>query len=186
MTKQLISLLLVLCTLTALLSSCGQKEAETAAAALLDRCIACEADAVAAVMGYDVAALTDIENYTLTRMKYKIIASKQMDSVRWDVTFDTNLFDIMNLLNDALIYTYASSTSDPFDPNFWVLEQLNTGNAARASFRAVLPMILLEDGTWSVDTDRIGDDVRDAISGGAYSWYAAYTEAFGGEETPET
>jgi hypothetical protein len=65
-----------------------------------------------------------------------------------------------------------------------VLEQLNTGNAARADFRAVLPMIRSEDGTWSVDTDRIGDDVRDAISGGAYSWYAAYTETFGTDEAP--
>ena len=92
----------------------------------------------------------------------------------------------MNLLNDALVYTYASSSTEPFDPNFWVLEQLNTGNAPRANFRAVLPMIRSEDGTWSVDTDRIGDDVRDAISGGAYSWYQAYAETFGEEKTPTT
>ena len=186
MKKRLISLILALCACTLLLSSCGQNEAEAAAADLLDRCIACEADAVAAVMGYAVPALTDIESYTLSRMEYKIIGSAQMDSVRWDVTFDTHLFDIMNLLNDALVYTYASSSSEPFDPNFWVLEQLNTGNAPRANFRAVLPMIRAEDGTWSVDTDRIGDDVRDAISGGAYSWYQAYAETFGQEKTPTT
>lgn len=183
MKKRLISLILTLFICTALLSSCGQNEAEIAAADLLERCVACEADAVAAVMGYDILALTDIERYSLTRMKYKIIGSAQLDSIRWDVTFDTNLFDIMNLLNEALLYTYASTSDEPFDSNYWILEQLNTGNAARASFRAVLPMILGEDGTWSVDTDRIGDDVRDAISGGAYSWYAAYKETFGtGEE----
>lgn len=187
--KRLISLILilVLCTGTALLSSCGQNEAEAAAADLLDRCIACETEAVAAVMGYDILSLTDIERYTLARMQYKIIGSSQMDSVRWDVTFDTNLFDIMALLNEAAIYTYMTEDNENFDPNLWVLQQLNTEEAARANFRAILPMIRTEDGTWSVDTDRIGDDVRDAISGGAYSWYDAYKETFGtspAEEVP--
>ena len=182
MKKRLISLILALCACTLLLSSCGQNEAEAAAADLLDRCIACEADAVAAVMGYAVPALTDIESYTLSRMEYKIIGSAQMDSVRWDVTFDTHLFDIMNLLNEALIYSMAEQTKG-LDVNLWVLEQLNTGKAAHAYFRAVLPMIVSEDGTWSVDTDRIGDDVRDALSGGAFSWYKAYRETFESEDT---
>ncbi len=184
--KRLIPLILIslLCTCTILLSSCGQNEAEAAAADLLDRCVACETEAVAAIMGYDILALTDIEQYTLSRMQYKIIGSSQMDSVRWDVTFDTNLFDIMALLNEAAIYTYMTEDNENFDPNLWVLQKLNTEEAVRANFRAVLPMILTEDGTWSVDTDRIGDDVRDALSGGAYSWYDAYKETFGtGEET---
>ena len=171
--------ILLLGTLT--LSSCGKNEAESAAAALLDRCIACEADAAAEVMGYDILSLTDIEKYTLSRMTYKIVGSKQLDGQRWDVTFDTHLFDIMNLLNEALIYSMADQTKD-LDVNLWVLEQLNTETAAYAYFRAVLPMIRAEDGSWSVDTDRIGDDVRDALSGGAFSWYLAYQEAFGGED----
>jgi len=186
--KRLISLILisVLCICTPLLSSCGQNEAERAAADLLDRCIACESDAVAAVMGYDILSLTDIERYTLTRMQYKIIGSSQMDSVRWDVTFDTNLFDIMSLLNDALVFSLAADAQQ-LDINAWVLEKLNTEEAVRASFRAVLPMILGEDGTWSVDTNRIGTDVRDALSGGAYSWYDAYKATFGtGEEAALT
>ncbi len=183
--KRLISLMLisVLCICMVLLSSCGKNEAEAAAADLLDRCIACETDAVAAVMGYDILALTDIESYTLARMKYKIVSSSQLDQHRWDVTFDTNLFDIMALLNEAAIYTYMTEDNENFDPNLWVLQQLNTETAARANFRAVLPMFCNDDGTWSVDTDRIGDDVRDAISGGAYSWYDAYRETFGTEET---
>jgi hypothetical protein len=160
-------LLTVLLSCTLLLSSCGKNDAEKAAAALLDRCIACETDAAAEVMGYDILALTDIERYTLSRMTYQIVESKQFDGQRWDVTFDTHLFDIMNLLNEALIYSMAEQTKG-LDVNLWVLEQLNTGKAAHAYFRAVLPMIVSEDGTWSVDTDRIGDDVRDALSGGAF------------------
>lgn len=174
-------LILVLPACTVVLSSCGKNEAEAAAADLLDRCIACETEAVAAVMGYDILSLTDIERYTLARMQYKIIGSSQMDSVRWDVTFDTNLFDMMSLLNDALVFSLAADAEN-MDTNHWVLQMLNTEEAARANFRAVLPMICAEDGTWSVDTDRIGDDVRDAISGGAYSWYDAYKETFGAEE----
>ena len=178
-------LLTVILTLTLSLSACGQNEAEKAAAALLDRCIACEPDAVAAVMGYDVLSLTDIECFTLARMQYKIVESKQLDGHRRDVTFDTKLFDIMNLLNEALIYSLSDQTAG-LDVNVWVLEQLNTEQAAQAYFRAVLPMILSEDGTWSVDTDRIGDDVRDALSGGAFSWYKAYSETFGGASDDTT
>ena len=47
-------LLTVLLSCTLLLSSCGKNDAEKAAAALLDRCIACETDAAAEVMGYDM------------------------------------------------------------------------------------------------------------------------------------
>ena len=175
-------LLTVLLSCTLLLSSCGKNDAEKAAAALLDRCIACETDAAAEIMGYDILALTDIERYTLSRMTYQIVESKQFDGQRWDVTIDTHLFDIMNLLNEALIYSMAEQTKG-LDVNLWVLEQLNTGKAAHAYFRAVLPMIVSEDGTWSVDTDRIGDDVRDALSGGAFSWYKAYRETFETEDT---
>ena len=178
-------LLTVLLSCTLLLSSCGKNDAEKAAAALLDRCIACETDAAAEVMGYDILALTDIERYTLSRMTYQIVESKQFDGQRWDVTFDTHLFDIMNLLNEALIYSMAEQTKG-LDVNLWVLEQLNTGIAAHAYFRAVLPMIVSEDGTWSVDTDRIGDDVRDALSGGAFSWYKAYRETFETDTAPNT
>lgn len=178
-------LLTVLVSCTLLLSSCGKNDAEKAAAALLDRCIACEADAAAEVMGYDILALTDIERYTMSRMTYQIVESKQFDGQRWDVTFDTHLFDIMNLLNEALIYSMAEQTKG-LDVNLWVLEQLNTGKAAHAYFRAVLPMIVSEDGTWSVDTDRIGDDVRDALSGGAFSWYKAYRETFETDTAPNT
>ena len=178
-------LLTVLLSCTLLLSSCGKNDAEKAAAALLDRCIACEVDAAAEVMGYDILALTDIERYTLSRMTYQIVESKQFDGQRCDVTFDTHLFDIMNLLNEALIYSMAEQTKG-LDVNLWVLEQLNTGKAAHAYFRAVLPMIVSEDGTWSVDTDRIGDDVRDALSGGAFSWYKAYRETFETDTAPNT
>lgn len=178
-------LLTVLLSCTLLLSSCGKNDAEKAAAALLDRCIACETDAAAEVMGYDILALTDIERYTMSRMTYQIVESKQFDGQRWDVTFDTHLFDIMNLLNEALIYSMAEQTKG-LDVNLWVLEQLNTGKAAHAYFRAVLPMIVSEDGTWSVDTDRIGDDVRDALSGGAFSWYKAFRETFETDTAPNT
>ena len=136
-------------------------------------------------MGYDILSLTDIERYTMSRMTYQIVESKQFDGQRWDVTFDTHLFDIMNLLNEALIYSMAEQTKG-LDVNLWVLEQLNTGKAANAYFRAVLPMIVSEDGTWSVDTDRIGDDVRDALSGGAFSWYKAYRETFETDTAPNT
>ena len=168
--------LLILCSL--LFTSCGKNEAEQAAADLLDRCIACDTKAVAAVMGYDVLTLTDIEHYTLTRMQYKIVNSQQFDSTRWDVTFDTNLFDMMSLLNEALVNTFLAEDTENFDSNLWILQKLNTEEAVRANFRAVLPMILGEDGNFTVDTARIGDDVRDAISGGAYSWYAVYKETF--------
>lgn len=184
MKKRLILWILVLCTCTALLSSCGKNEAERAAAELLDRCIACDTEAVAAVMGYDILSLTDIEQYTLARMQYNIVSSEQFDRSRWNVTFDTNLFDIMSLLNDAMLYTYASSASEPFDSNRWMLQMLNTEQAARASFRAVLPLIVGEDGSFTVDTDRIGDDVRDALSGGAYSWYDAYQKTFAADTEP--
>lgn len=184
MKKRLFLLILVLCTCTALLSSCGQNEAEAAAADLLDRCIACDPEAVAAVMGYDILSLTDIERYTLSRMKYQIISSEQFDSSRWNVTFDTNLFDIMTLLNDAMILTYTADSAESFDSNRWMLQMLNTEQAARANFRAVLPLIAGEDGSFRADTDRIGDDVRDAISGGAYSWYDAYQKTFDTETEP--
>ena len=182
MKKRLILWILTLCTCTALLSSCGKNDAELAAADLLDRCIACDTEAVAAVMGYDILSLTDIERYTLARMQYSIVSSEQFDSSRWNVTFDTNLFDIMSLLNVAMLYTYASS--EPFDSNRWMLQMLNTEQAARASFRAVLPLIAGEDGSFTVDTDRIGVDVRDALSGGAYSWYDAYQKTFAEETEP--
>jgi len=175
-------LTLLLALLFVPLTSCRYNEPEQAAADLLDRAIACEADAVAALMGYDILSLTDIERYTLTRMEYRIVGSSQLDQHRWDVTFDTNLFDIMSLLNEALIFSLMADAEQP-DTNRYVLQKLNTEEAARANFRAVLPMICAEDGTWSVDTDRIGDDVRDAISGGAYSWYAAYRETFESEDT---
>lgn len=168
---------------TAFLSSCGYNEPEQAAADLLDDCIACQPEALAAVMGYDILALTDIERYTLTRMKYNIVGSTQLDQHRWDVTFDTELFDIMNLLNEALVFSLMADAEQP-DTNHYVLQKLNSEEAARANFRAVLPMICAADGTWSVDTARIGDDVRDAVSGGAYSWYAAYRETFEAEDTP--
>ena len=179
--KRLITAFLIFTLLPLSLSSCGPNEAESAAAILLDGCVACNAEDVAAVMGYDILSLTDIERYTLTRMEYRIVGSSQLDQHRWDVTFDTNLFDIMSLLNEALIFSLMADAEQP-DTNRYVLQKLNTEEAARANFRAVLPMICAEDGTWSVDTDRIGDDVRDAISGGAYSWYAAYRETFSAEE----
>ena len=181
MKRHLALILALFAVCLTLLTSCGKNEAELAAADLLDRCIACDTEAVAAVMGYDILSLTDIERYTLARMEYQIIASEQFDSRRWNVTFDTNLFDIMTLLNDAMIYTYTVDSEEAFDSNRWMLQMLNTEQAARADFRAVLPMICGDDGTWSVDTDRIGDDVRDALSGGAYSWYAAYREVFEAE-----
>ena len=56
--KRLTALLLftVLLTCTVFLSSCKRNEAEDYAAALLDRCIACEADAVAGTdqSGFDL------------------------------------------------------------------------------------------------------------------------------------
>lgn len=182
--KRLILLFLLTAVLitTGFLSSCGYNEPEQAAAALLEGCVACQADAFAAVMGYDILALTDIERYTLTRMEYKIVGSSQLDQHRWDVTFDTNLFDMMSLLNEALVFSLMADAKQP-DTNHWVLQKLNTEEAARANFRAILPMICAEDGTWSVDTERIGDDVRDALSGGAYSWYAAYRDTFETEDT---
>ncbi|MBQ7982490.1 MAG: hypothetical protein IJ302_02895 [Clostridia bacterium] len=170
-------LILLLALLTLPLASCRYNEPEQAAADLLDRVIACEADAVAALMGYDILSLTDIERYTLTRMEYKIIDSEQRDTTRWDVTVDTSLFDIMMLLNEAVVQTYVVGDGT-FQAGTWILEQLNTEEAARASFRAVIPFVYT-DGTWQVDTARIGDDLRDAVSGGAYSWYNAYKATFG-------
>ena len=170
-------LILLLALLTLPLASCRYNEPEQAAADLLDRVIACEADAVAALMGYDILSLTDIERYTLTRMEYKIIDSEQRDTTRWDVTVDTSLFDIMMLLNEAVVQTYVVGDGT-FQAGTWILEQLNTEEAARASFRAVIPFVYT-DGTWQVDTARIGDDLRDAVSGGAYSWFNAYKATFG-------
>ena len=170
-------LTLLLALLFVPLTSCRYNEPEQAAADLLDRAIACEADAVAALMGYDILSLTDIERYTLTRMEYNIIGSEQRDHIRWDVTVDTGLFDIMMLLNEAVVQTYVVGDGT-FQAGTWILNQLNTEEAARASFRAVIPLVN-KDGTWQVDTARIGDDLRDAVSGGAYSWYNAYRATFG-------
>lgn len=184
MKKRTVLLLITLLLLAAvLLCACGPNEAETAAAALLDDCIACSPDAMTAVMGYDILSLTDIERYTLARMQYRIVSSSQLDTVRWDVTVDTHLFDIMELLNSAIMFSMAGLESEtPFDADLWILDQLNTDSAVRASFRAVMPMIRTDNG-FVIDTARIGDDLRDALSGGAYSWYSVYRETFGEDDT---
>lgn len=181
--RRTLALLLILCTVLITITACGQNEAEKAAAALLDDCIACKPDAMASVMGYDILSLTDIERYTLARMQYRIVSSSQLDTVRWNVTVDTNLYDIMDLLNTAVLYSMASLESGTtFDGNFWILEQLNNGIAVTANFRAVMPMIKTDNG-FVIDTDRIGDDLRDAVSGGAFSWYAVYRDTFGEDDT---
>ena len=181
--RRTFALILILITVLTAVTACGRNEAEQAAAALLDDCIACSPDAMAAVMGYDILSLTDIERYTLARMPYRIISSSQLDTVRWDVTVDTHLYDIMDLLNTAVLYSMASLESGTaFDGNFWILEQLNNGLAPTANFRAVMPMIRTDNG-FVIDADRIGDDLRDALSGGAYSWYSVYRETFGEDDT---
>ena len=183
--KRLILLILTAFLLLSSLTACAGNEAEAAADDLLSRCVACDTEAVAALMGYDMLSLTDIERYTLSRMTYKIVSSEQFDSVRWNVTVDTNLFDIMNLLNEALLFSLMADTTDP-DTNRWMLDKLNNNAAPRAGFRAVIPMRCEADGTWTVDGDRIGDDLRDAISGGAYSWYQTYRETFGDGTADDT
>ena len=188
--KRLLCILLTV--MLCMLAACSQGSPKAVASDLLTRAAACDAAAVGTLLGYDVASLTDIEMYTLSRMEYKIVSTEKLGSHRWDVTVDTRLYDIMSLLNEAALYLYTdaeNAETASFDPQYWMLEQLNSNTAPRGTFRAVIPLIE-ENGVISVDTSRIEDTLRDAITGGAYSWYKVYEDtfgdAFGAATQPET
>lgn len=162
--------------------SCGASAQKAAAEAVLDRVIACDASQLAAIMGSDITALSDMEQFTLRRMEYKIISAEKIDETHWDVTADTRLYDLMALFNEAFLYVYDSEdTAVASTVATWALEKLNQGDVETGCFRAVVPLVDGGDGSWELDEARVGDDLRDAVTGGAYSWYQAYEEVFGNE-----
>ena len=180
--RVLISFLLSLQLLLFVSCSCGASAQKTAAEAILDRVIACDASQLAAIMGSDITALSDMEQFTLRRMEYKIISAEKIDETHWDVTADTRLYDLMALFNEAFLYVYDSEDAAVASTvSTWALEKLNQGDVETGCFRAVVPLVDGGDGSWELDEARVGDDLRDAVTGGAYSWYQAYEEVFGNE-----
>ena len=172
-----------------LLTSCGVQAQEKAAKDILDRVIACDQTQMKEIMGGDITALSDMEMFTMRRLTYQIVGVRSKDNTHCAVTVDVTGFDLMSLFNEALISVYADSTFS--DKNAasaitaWALDKLNSDTAEKGTFRAVLPLVLTDEGnTWVLDTEQITDDLRDAVTGGAYSWFQAYTEVFG--ETAET
>lgn len=180
--RVLMFLLLSLQLLLFVSCSRGASAQKTAAEAILDRVIACDASQLAGIMGSDITVLSDMEQFTLRRMEYKIISAEKIDETHWDVTADTRLYDLMALFNEALLYVYDSADAAVASTvATWALEKLNQGDVALGSFRAVVPLVMGGDGSWELDEERVGDDLRDAVTGGAYSWYQAYEEVFGNE-----
>lgn len=172
-----LSLLLLLLLIPVLLSSCGASRApKKAAKDLLDACIACDEDVYAAVMGKDSVSLTDPEMFILRRMTYRLTDVSFYDDTHASVTAEIRMYDMMALLNLAFEYTCASAEQEKeFDPNMFMLDRLNTGSAEIGGFRAKIPLVLSEDGTWTLNTAAEREDLRDALSGGAYSWQQLYT-----------
>lgn len=190
--KSPLLLLAVLCALS--LVSCGQSAGEKTAAAIMDRVIACDAATMSVIMGHEITALSDMEQFTVRRMTYDIVGETHNEETRTDgettthvfptyVTVDVHGYDLMALFNEAILYVYESA-NDAVRSTVatWALEKLNTGDVKTASFRAVIPLLQNPDGTWYLDATAIGDDLRDAVTGGAYSWYQAYEEVFGTTE----
>lgn len=173
-----------------LFNSCGAQAQKKAAKEILDRVIACDQNQMKEIMGSDITALSDMEMFTMRRLTYKIVEISSQDNTHCAVTVDVTGFDLMSLFNDALISVYADSTFLPGENaasaiTAWALDKLNSDTAAKGTFRAVLPLVLADEGgTWILDTEQITDELRDAVTGGAYSWFQAYTEVFG--ETAET
>ncbi len=186
-------LLLVLTVLLPTLVSCTKSASEQAAADLMDRVIACDTSVMSVIMGREITALSDMEQYTARRMTYRIVGEAHAEETRFDgehvtrvspvyVTVDVTGFDLMALFNEAMIYVYASASYEVRSTvSTWALERLNTGTVPQGTFRAVIPLLENADGSWYLDAAGIGDDLRDAVTGGAYSWYQAYEEVFGEE-----
>ncbi len=184
-------LLLMVCTAVILLVSCGKSASEKAAAAVLDRVIACDTSVMTEIMGRDIQTLSDMEQFTMRRLTYDILGEAHTAETVFDgteitreqpvyVTVDVHGYDLMTLFNEAILYVYANESTEMRSAVYaQALEKLNNGTAATGSFRAVIPMVRGEDGTWHLDGSRVSDDLRDAVTGGAYSWFAAYGEVFG-------
>ena len=176
--RRLIPLLLAVMLSLVSLTACAQQDAKKAAKGLLDACIACDGMAYAAIMGSEErVSLTDVEIHTLTRMTYRIVSAK-VSGTRAVITADIRIIDLMNTLNMIFLYTNEASKSETeFDPNMMLLELLNSGDAEYGMFRAEIPLTLQND-SWALDTASVGDDLRDALSGGSYSWWKLYNEYY--------
>ncbi|MCQ2431569.1 MAG: hypothetical protein MJ175_03075 [Clostridia bacterium] len=161
------------------LTACGSSPSEDAAKALLNACKSCDSAVYGMVMGSDgsqAVTLTDSELYILSRMEYKIISEREYDADHRIVTADLTVIDLMDLLNEAFVYSMAADENDvTFDPECYMLSKLNSGEAKKSAFRAEIPM-KLEAGTWVLNTAADLDSLRDAVSGGAYSWWQLYEE----------
>ena len=181
--KRAVILTALLLSALFLFTACGASAQKAAAGAILDRVIARDKNQMTEIMGREITELSDMEQFTMRRMTYKIISAEKVDDTHWNVTADTTGYDLMTLFNEAILYVYDSEDSAIASTvATWALEKLNAGTAQTGSFRAVIPLLCDEAGAWTLDAERVGDDLRDAVTGGAYSWYQAYEEVFGSSE----
>ena len=179
--KRFLPLLLLLCLSAFLFSSCGNSPAAAAKKILSDL-----SDGDTSVYGTlfdsDSVELSEQERFVLSRMTWKCAEMHLTDDTHAAVTVHIHTHDMMDLMNQALIRSLSGA--DPnFDTTAWMLLQLNSGAAPKADFEAVMPLVL--DGSQLTLDTAAGEDVldglRDAVSGGAYSWFRIYRETFGAE-----
>ncbi len=176
MKRNLFILAGIFLVVTVMLASCVSSDAKKAAKTFLKNCQDVNENAYFTAMPQSVedASLTEIEKFVLKRMKYEFVQAKQQDDTHVVFIVDIQTIDLMELLNNAFLLTYTSADEDNFNPNTWVLAQLNTGSAENGMFRAELPMRQKADGTWILDTEADLESLRDALSGGAYTWWQLY------------
>ena len=179
--KRLISCLLLLCLSVLLLSAC-QKSPADAAERILSELSKGNKETYGLLFDSDSVTLSEQELFVLSRMTWECAETSRTDDTHAKVTVHLHTIDMMALLNEALVRS-LNGEDKTFDSERWMLLQLNTGAAAKGDFEAFMPLVLDHE-VWKLDPDGAEDDLdslRDAVSGGAYSWYHIYRETFGGE-----
>ena len=141
-----------------------------------------DAASYALLFDSDSAELSEQERFVLSRMTWECAGTVQTDETHARVTVHIHTYDMMDLMNAALVRS-LNGTDGNFDTTAWMLLQLNSGAAPRSDFSADIPLSM-EDGAWTLDVsggEETLDALRDAVSGGAYSWFRIYRETFGTE-----
>lgn len=179
--KRFLPLLLLLCLSAFLLSSCGNSPV-TAAKKILSDLSDGDTSVYGTLFASDSVELSEQERFVLSRMTWKCAEMHLTDETHARVTVHIHTYDMMDLMNAALVRS-LNGTDANFDATAWMLLQLNSGAAPKADFEAVMPLVL-DGGQWTLDVsggEETLDALRDAVSGGAYSWFRIYRETFGAE-----
>lgn len=164
-----------------MLCSC-EKTPGDAADKLLSALSDGDAASYALLFDSDSAELSEQERFVLSRMTWECAGTVQTDETHARVTVHIRTYDMMDLMNAALVRS-LNGTDGNFDTTAWMLLQLKSGTAPRSDFSADIPLSM-EDGAWTLDVsggEEMLDALRDAVSGGAYSWFRIYRETFGAE-----